>query len=152
MNSKIKYFIASLMVLSLLGCSIQDGTGRYRVASIGNAQRSIEAVVISAESVLIQSITNGAGGTAGGLLGTAAAAESSDNSVVIIAGMIGGAIVGNAIENAANTHEGMEYVIQTGTGALLTVAQVNEGNSIFTAGNKVILVYGYPNRLIKDPR
>lgn len=141
-----------VLVASLLGCGTADGQGKYRIATIGNAQRSITAEVLSAESVLIQQSTNGAGGTAGGLMGGTVASQNSDNAAIVLAGIIGGAIVGDAIEANANTHEGMEYVIQTSAGLLLTVAQVNEGNPIFMPGDKVILVYGYPNRLIKDPR
>lgn len=152
MNRPVKLSVFLILTFLISACTTTDGSGRYRIASIGNAQRSVEAIVLAAEPVLIQTSISGSGGTAGGLLGAAATAESSDNSVVIIAGIIGGAIIGNALESAANTHDAMEYVIETETGILLTVAQVNSGSVIFTSGDKVILVYGYPNRLIKDPR
>lgn len=145
--------LSPVLCLALLGaCATQDGVGRYRIATIGNAQRTVAAKVLSADPVHIQTRTGEAGGVAGGLLGGAVAAEGSDNAAVIIAGVIAGAIVGSAIESAANVYDGTEYVIETETGALLTVAQVNSGSEIFSKGDRVVLVYGFPHRLIRDPR
>ena len=48
--------------------------------------------------------------------------------LIIIVGIIGGMLIGNAIEAAGNIHDATEYVIKTSTGALFTVAQVDQGN------------------------
>jgi outer membrane lipoprotein SlyB len=133
-------------------CTTVDGTGRYRIESIGNAQRSIEATVISVEPAYIRRETTGAGAALGGTTGGAIAYNNSDNAGVIIAGIIGGAIVGNYVEGMNNVLNATEYVIQTSTGAIFTVAQVNKGHEIFVENDNVILVYGYPARLIRDPR
>ena len=137
--------LASLLVM--VGCATVDGQGRYRVESIGKAQRSTEAVVISARPAFIQQSTSGQGAAVGGLVGGGLAAES-DNAGVIIAGIIGGILIGEAIESAGNVHDATEYVIRTSANALFTVAQVDRGNIIFKKDDKVILVYGYPSRLI----
>lgn len=129
-----------------------DGQGQYRIATIGNSQRSIPAVVISAKKVTIKELNSGAYAEAGGWLGGAIAAEGSDNSAVIIAGIIAGAVVGNAIEDAKNTYAGTEYIIQAESGRLFTVAQVDSNADILKKGDKALLVYGYPHRLMKDPR
>ena len=84
--------------------------------------------------------------------GGAIALNNSDNVGVIIAGIIGGAIIGNVIEESANIHAATKYVLKTDTNAIFTVVQVNKSNPIFYSGDKVILVYGYPSRLIADPR
>jgi outer membrane lipoprotein SlyB len=139
--------LACLLVMA--GCTSVDGQGRYRVESIGKAQRSIEAVVMSARPAFIQQSTSGQGAAAGGLVGGSLAAES-DNAGVIIAGIIGGIIIGEAIESASNVHDATEYVIRTSANALFTVAQVDRGNLIFKKGDEVILVYGYPSRLIAN--
>ena len=151
---KTKRLVAALCMLTLVftsSCSTQDGVGRYRVQSIGHAQRSVEATVISARDAYISLETSGAGGAMGGALGGAIAGNNSDNAGVIIAGIIGGILIGNAIEAAGNNILATEYVIKTDYGVLLTVAQINNGNPIFTKGNRVILVYGYPARLIPNP-
>jgi outer membrane lipoprotein SlyB len=80
------------------------------------------------------------------------AAESSDNAAIIIAGIIGGAIIGNNIEASAGVLQGHEYLLETETGKLLTVAQPDSGNDILGIGSAAILVYGYPHRLTRDPR
>lgn len=75
-------------------------------------------------------------------------AAESDNAGVIIAGIIGGILIGEAIKSADNVHDATEYVIRTSANTLFTVAQVYRGNIIFKKDDKVILVYGYPSRLI----
>ncbi|WP_157976496.1 hypothetical protein [Parahaliea mediterranea] len=143
-------FLTVLTIAVLGGCSTVDGQGRYRVESIGNAQRSVDAVVISARPAYIQYDTTGRGSTLGGLAGGGLAANS-DNAGVIIAGIVGGILIGDAIEGMNNVYNATEYVIKTSKEAIFTVAQIDEGNPIFVAGNKVILVYGYPSRLIPSP-
>jgi len=130
---KLKTYLPLLIVL-LGGCfsvnQPHDGQGQYRIATIGNSQRSIPAVVISAKKVTIKELNSGAYAEAGGWLGGAIAAEDSDNSAVIIAGIIAGAVVGNAIEDAKNTYAGTEYIIQAESGRLFTVAQVDSNADI----------------------
>ena len=143
----------TFMLLGLAGCAAtNDGQGVYRVQSVGNAQRSMEAVVLTAKPVLIVRSNSGAGANAGGLAGGVIAAENSDDAGVIIAGIIAGAVIGDAIESSGNRFNGHEYVIENKRGALLTVAQVDDGSEIFEPSDNVILIYGYPHRLIKDPR
>ena len=152
---KLKIYLPLLIVL-LGGCfsvnQPHDGQGQYRIATIGNSQRSIPAVVISAKKVTIKELNSGAYAEAGGWLGGAIAAEGSDNYAVIIAGIIAGAVVGNAIEDAKNTYAGTEYIIQAESGRLFTVAQVDSNADILKKGDKALLVYGYTHRLMKDPR
>jgi outer membrane lipoprotein SlyB len=152
---KVRLFLP-ICIFALSGCfsvnQPHDGYGQYRIATIGNSQRSIPAVVISARKVTIKELNSGAYAEAGGWLGGALAAENSDNSAVIIAGVIAGAVVGNAMEDAENTFAGTEYVIEADTGRLFTVAQVDANSDILKKGDRALLVYGYPHKLVKDPR
>lgn len=140
-----------LLTALFIGCTTPNDP-RYRVATIGNATRSTSAVVLSSEAVIIQRSNSGAGATAGGAMGGAVAAQSSDNAAVIIAGIIGGAIIGDAIESEAGEANGHQYLIQTESGALLAVAQLDEGNTVFQINDRVVLIYGHPHRLVRDPR
>lgn len=154
-QSIVKPLFCGLMfiLLGLAGCAAtNDGQGVYRVQSVGNAQRSMEAVVLTAKPVLIVRSNSGTGANAGGLAGGVIAAENSDDAGVIIAGIIAGAVIGDAIESSGNRFNGHEYVIENKRGALLTVAQIDNGSEIFEPSDNVILIYGYPHRLIKDPR
>ena len=55
------------------------------------------------------------------------------------------------IEGQANIHNATEYILRTERNVLLTVAQVDAGNTIFRPNDRVVLVYGYPNRLLPAP-
>ena len=140
-----RIFISSLFLLILVGCATTDGEGRYRVATIGNAKRSVVAVVVSSQPVHVKSETSGAGRDLGGETGGAIALNNSDNIGVIIAGIIGGAIIGNVIEESANIHAATEYVLKTVTNAIFTVVQVNKSNPIFYLiayrNNKIIFSF-----------
>ena len=110
------------MVLTLSACGTVDGVGKYRVQSVGNAQRSVFAVILSAEPVYIQENTSGKGAALGGTIGGGLADDNSDNAAVIIAGVIAGVVVGDYIEGQSNIHAATECVISTEKEVLLTVA------------------------------
>lgn len=141
-----------LVTLLLLSACATTGDSRYRVETIGNAKRSVGAIVISNKPIMIQAGTTGTGSLVGGTTGGLIADNNSDNAGVVFAGIIAGAIIGEMIESNANVHKATEYVIQTKNDSLLTVAQVDKNNPIFKVGEKVILIHGYPSRLIRDPR
>jgi len=147
-----KLFAVSIAFFYLSACTTTDGQGRYRIETIGNAKRSVGAIVISQQSVMVQGSITGRGTLIGGTAGGLIADNESDNAGIVFAGILAGAIIGEMIEKDANIHEATEYVIQTDNKMLLTVVQVNVGNIIFKVGEKVILIHGYPSRLIKDPR
>ena len=131
-----------------IGCADVDGQGEYATRTIGYVNRTVSAVVLAAEPVSIRSA--GAGGRAYGGLGGGAIASSSDDASVVIAGVIAGAVVGALVEEAANTHPATKYVLKTENGATLVVAQVNKGTDTFRVGDRVRVLYGSPNRLVKD--
>ena len=148
----LKLFVTTITLLYLSACATIDGQGKYRVETIGNAKRSVGAVVISHQMVVVQADISGKGSLIGGTTGGLIADNNSDNAGVVFAGIIAGAIVGEMIEQDANTHNATEYVIQTETKMLLTVVQININNPIFKVDERVILIHGYPSRLIRDTR
>ncbi|ALE52421.1 MAG: hypothetical protein HOE35_01740 [Candidatus Ruthia sp.] len=148
----LKLFVTTITLLYLSACATIDGQGKYRVETIGNAKRSVGAVVISHQMVVVQADISGKGSLIGGTTGGLIADNNSDNAGVVFAGIIAGAIVGEMVEQDSNTHEATEYVIQTETDMLLTVVQINRNNPIFKTDERVILIHGYPSRLIKDTR
>jgi outer membrane lipoprotein SlyB len=143
--------IVSVLMLTLSACS-PKGVNDHRIVTVGNARPSIEAVVISHQSVMIEVGTTGMGPVIGGTTGGLIANNNSDDIGIIIAGIIAGAVVGEVVESDGNLHQATEYVIQTQNGLLLTVVQANQKKPIFLIGESVILIHGYPSRLIKDPR
>jgi outer membrane lipoprotein SlyB len=69
-------------------------------------------------------------------------------------GAIGGAVIGGlagaAIESSATQQKGLEYVVETENGNLMTIVQGT--NPAFMEGQRVLVLYGTPSRLIADPR
>ena len=63
--------------------------------------------------------------------------------------MVGG-VAGAAIESSATRQKGMEYVVETENGNLMTIVQGLE--PVFAVRQKVLVLYGSPSRLIVDPR
>lgn len=61
-----------------------------------------------------------------------------------------GAIAGAASERALSQAKGLEYVVQTENGNLMTVVQGPD--PVFTTGMRVLVLYGSPSRIIADPR
>jgi outer membrane lipoprotein SlyB len=69
-------------------------------------------------------------------------------------GAIGGAIIGGiagaAIERSATQQQGVEYVVETENGHLMTIVQGEE--PFFAVGDKVFVLYGTRSRVIADTR
>ena len=69
-------------------------------------------------------------------------------------GAIGGAVIGglagSAIEANATKQKAFEYVVETENGNLMTIVQGKD--TVFAEGQKVLVLYSSPSRLIADPR
>lgn len=142
-----------LLCALLAGCTANISPASYSIGSVGQVNRTIAATVISARPVDING-TQGAGGAAGGAVGAIAGSSIGSGGRANAAGAIGGAVVGAiagaAIEQATTKQTGAEYVVQTENGNLMTVVQ--GPTNPFIVGDKVLVLYGSPARIIADPR
>lgn len=152
---KLKLAIVVAISLSLLTACVRNiSPDTYSVGSVGQVNRTVSAVVIGARTVDITG-TTGLGGTAGGaagaVIGSGAGGNNARGNVV---GAIGGAVIGGlagaAIEANATKQKAVEYVVETSNGNLMTIVQGND--PLFAEGQKVLVLYGNPSRLIADPR
>lgn len=145
------YALAAAAVLA--GCASATDPSTYSVGSVGQVNRSVPGTVISARVIRIDAIS-GAGGSVGGMTGAVAGSSIGGSARANVVGAIGGAVVGavigSAIEHSNSQQQGMEYVINTSNNSLMTVAQGLD--PAFKEGDKVIILYGSPARVIKDPR
>ena len=143
------------IVIALLGgCAPSISPQTYSSGSVGQVNRTVGATIEAAREVDIAGNTGvggAAGGTAGAVVGSGAGGSNTRGNIV---GAIGGAIVGGiagaAIEGNATKQKGMEYVVETTNGNLMTIVQGIE--PIFQIGQRVLVLYGSPSRLIADPR
>lgn len=150
----IRLVIATVTATVLLtACASKTSPQTYSVGAVGQVNRTIAATIISAREVAITG-TSGTGGGTGSALGAVAGSSvgstGRDNLAGAIAGAVVGGLVGAAAESNATKQQGMEYVVETDNGNLMTIVQ---GISpVFTAGQKIFVLYGSPSRIIVDPR
>lgn len=145
---------ATACVLTLLaGCAANISPSTYSVGSVGQVNRTVAATVISARSVQING-TTGAGGATGAALGATAGSGLGSggraNTAGAIVGAVAGAVAGAAVEQNATQQSGIEYVVQTENNNLMTIVQ--GPTPTFASGDKVLVLYGSPARIIADPR
>lgn len=144
-------FGAAVMVLA--GCVHNVNPNSYSVGSVGQVNRTVGGTVISVRDVDILG-TSGMGATAGTVAGAAAGSSIGGGARANIIGAVGGAVVGGLIgaaaESSATQQAGLEYVVQTDNGNLMTLVQ--GASPRFQEGDKVLILYGNPSRVIADPR
>lgn len=141
-------------IIALVGCASNISPRTYSVGSVGQVNRTVSATVISVREVDVAG-TTGVGGSAGtatgAVVGSAAGGNNARGNIV---GAIGGAVIGGlagaAMEANATKQKGMEYVVETENGNLMTIVQGTD--TVFAEGQKVLVLYGSPSRLIADPR
>lgn len=149
-----------LLLLSALGacavlaaCAPNISPDSYAAGSVGQVNRTVRGVVISARPVAIGGSQSGLGAGAGAVAGGAAGSSMGSGPRGNIVGAVGGALVGGLVgamaEEAATRQDGMEYVVQTDNGALLTVVQGKE--PALAVSQKVLVLYGSRSRVIPDP-
>jgi outer membrane lipoprotein SlyB len=142
------------ITLVISGCASNISPQTYSAGSVGQVNRTVSATVVSARAIDVAGTTSvggSAGSAAGAVVGSGAGGNNSRGNIV---GAIGGAIIGGmagaAIEGNATKQRGMEYVVETENGNLMTIVQGVE--PVFANGQKVLVLYGSPSRLIADPR
>jgi outer membrane lipoprotein SlyB len=143
----------TLGVLALLAACQRDiSPDSYAVGSVGQVNRTVRGVVISARPVNIGGSQSGLGigvGAAGGGLAGSALGKGSGNGLAVLGGVIAGGIAGAIAEDAMTRQTGIEYVVQTENGALLTIVQGPQ--PAFSITQKVLVIYGNQARVVADP-
>ncbi len=146
-------FLSVLVSLFILiGCTRNISPDSYAVGSVGQVNRAVKGVIISVRQVNISGSQSGAGGAAGAAGGAVAGSAIGGGTRENILGAIGGAVIGgiagSAIEEGSTRQQGMEYVVETQNGSLITVVQGIDPP--LSVGKKVIVLYGTRARIIPD--
>ena len=145
--------ITSLLAILLVGCTTNISPKTYSVGSVGQVNRTISATIISVREVDVagtQGLGAGVGAAAGGIAGSSIGSGDRENLIGALAGAVVGGIAGAAIERSATEQKGMEYVVETENGNLMTIVQ--GVTTLFKEGQKVLVLYGTQSRIIADPR
>jgi outer membrane lipoprotein SlyB len=131
--------------------AVQRGMNIPPLGSVGQINRAVQGVIISARAAQISGRT-ALGGTVGAAGGAVAGSSIGGNTRSNILGALGGAVVGGlagaAVEEGATHQGGVEYVVKSDNGALLTIAQGDD--HVIQVGDKVIVLYGPRSRIIED--
>lgn len=140
-------------MLMLAGCAANVSPNTYSIGSVGQVNRTVAGTIVSARPVSIDGTTGGgamAGGGAGAVAGSSIGGSGRANVIGAIGGAVVGSIAGAAIEHRASMQDGVEYVVQTTNDNMMTVVQ--GAVPVFSVGQRVLVLYGSPARVIADPR
>ena len=91
----------------------------------------------------------GAGAGAGAVGGVVLGGDAAGMTVGAIAGAVVGGVAGALTEEALTKQTGMEYVVKTNNGSLISVVQSDDVP--FKIKQHVIVLYGSRSRIINDP-
>lgn len=146
----MKRLVAFALMAGMLGCAPPDiRTTSYSPEQVGRVGRAVEGVIVSVREVDIRG-TSSTGGLAGGAIGGAAGANigggAEEQLAGAVIGAIAGAVAGAAMEGGATAQKGMEYIVKTSNGSLLTIVQGTD--QAFKTGQEVIVLYGARARII----
>lgn len=147
------WVVGAASLASVAACAPNISPDSYAAGAVGQVNRTVRGVVISARPVAIggtqSGIGTGAGAVAGGVAGSTVGGSVQANIVGAVGGALIGGIAGAMVEDAASRQTGMEYVVQTDNGALLTVVQ--GAVPAFGMRQKVLVIYGGRSRIVEDP-
>ncbi len=153
MSHRVSVALGSCLAIGILSGCADVSPASYSVGSVGQVNRAVRGIVISARDVRITGSQTGSGATAGAIAGGAAGSQFGNNAAANVVGVVGGAVagamVGGAIEEGSTRQAGVEYVVQTETGAILTLVQGLADR--VQVGDHVLVLYGDRSRLIRDP-
>lgn len=150
---KMKVLLSIIAFLFITGCTQNINPDTYSVGGTGKVNSTRAGVVVGVRTVSVEG-TNTTGKTAGALAGGVAGSTIGGSTRANILGAIGGALIGGiaggATEKAITSQEGVEYIVQTDSGDMVTLTQ--GPNPSFKKGDRVLILYGSKARIIADER
>lgn len=154
MKSMIKSaLLIAVMGMTLAGCGTSLSPNYYTSESAGQANRVVAGTIVSSRIVNVSNGTNAIGTVAGGAAGAIAAGsligQGNGSLLAGIGGALVGGYLGNRAENALSKQQGIEYIIKTTSGGMVSVVQ--DQSVVFARGQHVLVEYGDRARVIADP-
>lgn len=146
---------AGLMMVGLLlaGCGTPTSQ-TYEGAQVGRSMDTAQATIVSGRIVDVAGETNAVGPGAGAAIGGAGTMLGTGKGWAGVLGAVVGAGAGYAVQQMANTRQGIEYVLEMEDGRIVTIVQNREGNEQPLPPTTPVLVQssGTYTRVIVDPR
>lgn len=142
-------FLASLMVLAfVVSACTHPSRDQYTAEDVGRMVDTSRATVIAARAIDIGGGENTgigavAGGAAAGSVANAAVDKNGYNLAATIIGGLAGAGLGFLVEEEARSRQGIEYVVRTEDGRVVTLVQNRgPGEEMIEPGKPVLIQYG----------
>jgi len=132
----------ALMSFLLAGCALQPSDSFSR-RELNQSYRVEMGTVERVRNVPIQGTDSGVGTIGGGALGGIAGGAiggGRGSSIASVVGVIGGLVIGNALENQATQEVGLELTVKLDNGQTALVIQAAEPS--FQIGDRVRVLSG----------
>lgn len=143
---------AALIAATLTGCTPNISPDSYNVCATGQVNQTLKATVSSCRVVKVQGTNSGMGTLGGAALGAIAGSAIGGGRMSLLTA-VGGGLVGAGVGRAAEGHFtsqfGMEYIVKTANGSMMSVVQ--GPNPTFQRGQHVLVIFGQQARIIADP-
>jgi outer membrane lipoprotein SlyB len=141
-----------LATLLVTGCHSSSST--YDSGDVGRTVETAPGTVVSSRVVQVTGESNAVGAGAGGALGAATGGLVFESGWAAVIGGVLGAGVGYATQQAANSREGIEYVVTMNDGRTVTLVQNRASGEMPIANGTPVLVQlgGKYSRVMPDPR
>lgn len=153
MHTLSKILLIITIISTLPACTRNVSVDTYAIGSVGQVNRAIQGAIISARPVKISGNESGVGAAsgagAGAIGGSLLGGDIAGAAVGAIAGAVVGGVAGTLTEKELTKQTGMEYVVRTNNGALISLVQSDD--VAFEVNQRVIVVYGTRARIIDDP-
>ncbi len=139
--------IALAAGLLLAACS-NPTSGRYNVQDVGRVIETSQGTVVTSRVVDVQGGENSgvgalAGGAAGATVGGVAIGSGNGSVLAAVIGGLIGAGAGYLAEESGKSREGIEYVIRTDDGRIVTLVQNRDGEEEpIPSESPVLIQYG----------
>lgn len=146
-----------LVALAVTGCTPSLSPDTYTTSGAGKVNRVVAGVVVSSRVVQVSDDANAgdggktgmiAGGIAGAIAGSALGGGRG-SALTAVGGAVAGGVLGNVAQKGLTKQTGVEYVIKTKDGSLISVVQ--GPTPTFQRGQHVLVEYGRRARVIADP-
>jgi outer membrane lipoprotein SlyB len=144
MRTKHSVLLGTVMsALFLASCAKGPSQNQYLADEVGVSRVVQFATVIQSRPVDITGKNSGLGTLGGAAVGGGSAAyigQGSGSAWAMAGGAIAGAIAGNAIEQHAADHQGIEYILTKENGKTLSIVQeLAKDERIFANGERVMI-------------
>lgn len=140
-----------LLLLALGACGNRYSADEYATRAVQQANRAEQGIVAGFRRVQISADgTTGAaaGAAAGGVLGSATGGNRVTEALGAVGGALVGGLIGNAAERAANSGNGVEYIVRKRNGDLVSVVQ--RDLVPLEVGARVLVIEGAQARIVPD--